>query len=278
VGRWMLADPRRLALGAELREMTVLFSDIRDFTTHAHELLPDVLVALLNRYRSALTEIVFARDGVLAQYAGDAVEAFWNAPMDQPDHAERACHAALDMVAALGELRSHFAQRGWRRLDIGIGINTGRMVVGNMGSPTRLEYSAVGDSVNVAARLEGLTKEYGVHVIVGEETRAAAGAAFVSRFLDVVVVKGRPEPVQAYEIVARTGELTPARLEAIRRFEEAVDLYRSRRWADAAKLFAELVVQDPDDGPAVLYARRSQAALTDPPPPEWAGVHVARTK
>ena len=278
VGRWVLADPRRLALSAELREMTVLFSDIRDFTTHAHQLPPDVLVALLNRYRSVLTEVVFARDGVLAQYAGDAVEAFWNAPMDQPDHAQRACHAALDMVAALGALRIHFAQRGWPRLDIGIGINTGHMVVGNMGSPTRLDYSAVGDSVNVAARLEGLTKEYGVPVIVGEETHAAAGAAFVYRFLDVVIVKGRPAPVRAYEIVARAGEVTPARLESLRAFEEAVDLYRNRQWADASKLLAELAAQDPHDGPTVLYARRSREALQDPPPPDWEGVHVARPK
>ena len=121
------------------------------------------------------------------------------------------------------------------------------MVVGNMGSPTRLDYSAVGDSVNVAARLEGLTKEYRVHVIVGEETRAAAGAAFVYRFLDRVIVKGRPEPVRAYEIVARAGEVPPARLEALRRFEEAVDLYRSRRWIEASELFAELEAQDPDE-------------------------------
>jgi adenylate cyclase len=278
VGRWVLEDPRRLALGAEMREMTVLFSDIRDFTTHAHALAPDVLVALLNRYRSALTEIVFARDGVLAQYAGDAVEAFWNAPMDQPDHARRACDAALDMVAALGALRIDFAQAGWPRLDIGIGINTGDMVVGNMGSPTRLDYSAVGDAVNVAARLEGLTKEYRVPVIVGEETRAAAGAAFVYRFLDLVIVKGRPAPVQAYEVVARAGEVSAARLESLRRFEDAVDLYRSRRWIEAHALFTELEARDPDDGPTVLYARRSREALVDPPPPDWEGVHVARAK
>jgi adenylate cyclase len=261
VGRWVLEDPRRLALGGELREMTVLFSDIRDFTTHAHELAPDALVALLNRYRSDMTEVVFARDGVLAQYAGDALEAFWNAPMDQPDHALRACHAALDMVAALGALRTHFAQRGWPGLNIGIGINTGRMVVGNMGSPERLDYSAVGDSVNVAARLEGLTKEYGVHVIVGEQTRAAAAEAFVYRFLGVAAVKGLPEPVRAYEVVGRAGEVALARMEILRRFEEGVELYGAGRWAEADKHFSELLAQHPDDRPTVLYARRSQEAL-----------------
>jgi adenylate cyclase len=278
VGRWVLEDPRRLALGAEVREMTVLFSDIRDFTTHAHALAPDVLVALLNRYRSALTEIVFARDGVLAQYAGDAVEAFWNAPMDQPDHARRACDAALDIVTALGALRRDFAQRGWLHLDVGVGINTGNMVVGNMGSPARLDYSAVGDAVNVAARLEGLTKEYRVPVIVGEETRAAAGRAFVYRFLDLVMVKGRPAPVRAYEVVARAGEVPAARQEFLQRFEGALELYRGRRWSEAHARFAELERLDPGDGPTVLYARRSRAALVDPPPPDWEGVHVARAK
>src|SRR4029450_3808907 len=138
---------------------------IRDFTTHAHELAPDALVALLNRYRSDMTEVVFARDGVLAQYAGDALEAFWNAPMDQPDHALRACHAALGMVTALERLQPEFARRGWRDLDMAVGINSGPMVVGNMGSRARLAYTAVGDAVNVAARLEGLSKEHGVRIL-----------------------------------------------------------------------------------------------------------------
>ena len=138
VSQWVLADPDRLRLGGETREMTVLFSDLRQFTTLAHALPPATLVALLNTYRTEMADVVFRHDGVLAQYAGDAIEAFWNAPMDQADHARRACLTALDMVAALATLRPQFEARGWAHLDLGVGINTGQMVVGNMGSKDRL--------------------------------------------------------------------------------------------------------------------------------------------
>jgi adenylate cyclase len=175
--------------------MTVLFMDLRQFTTLSHSLPPETLVALLNRYRAIMSDVVFAHDGVIVQFAGDAIEAFWNAPMDQPDHARRACQAALDMSLALGAIRPEFEARGWDHVDLGIGINTGRMVVGNFGSRRRLEYAVVGDPVNVAARLEGLTKLYGVRVVAGDDTRAAAGEAFAWRFLDRVAVKGRPAPL-----------------------------------------------------------------------------------
>ena len=138
VGRWVLADPRRLSLGGEVREMTVLFMDLRQFTTLSHSLPPETLVALLNRYRAIMSDVVFAHDGVIVQFAGDAIEAFWNAPMDQPDHARRACQAALDMSLALGAIRPEFEARGWDHVDLGIGINTGQMVVGNFGSRRRL--------------------------------------------------------------------------------------------------------------------------------------------
>jgi adenylate cyclase len=277
VGKWVLEDPRRLALGGELREMTVLFSDLRDFTTLAHALSPDALVALLNRYRSVMTDVVFAHDGVLVQYAGDATEAFWNAPRAQPDHAARACAAALEMVAALEPLREEFAQRGWRDLDIGVGVNTGRMVVGNMGSRDRIDYTAVGDAVNVAARLEGLTKTYGVRAVVGEDTRRAAGDAFAFRFVDVVAVKGRPEPLRVYEVMARTAD--GAEIAAfLERYDEAVALYRDRRWAAAEKLLADLAERHPGDGPTALYLARARAALADPPGPDWDAVYRPPTK
>ena len=278
VSQWVLADPGRLRLGGDLREMTVLFSDIRHFTTLAHALPPETLVALLNDYRTAMTEIVLAQDGVLAQYVGDAIEAFWNAPMAQPDHARRACQTALDMVARLGELRPAFAKRGWAGLDIGIGINTGEMVVGNMGSRQRLEYGAVGDAVNVAARLEGLSKEYRVRIVIGDATRAAAGPAFVYRFLDVVAVVGRAEPVTAHEVVCRAGDLEPAPARHLACYHEGVALYRDRRFAEAARLFATLAGDAPEDGPTALYRRRAAELCDHPPPPEWDGVYVARTK
>jgi adenylate cyclase len=278
VSRWVLEDPDRLRLGGELREMTVLFSDLRRFTTVAHELPPEVMVSLLNLYRGEMTERVFAEDGVLSQYAGDAIEAFWNAPMDQPDHARRACATALEMTAALARLQPEFARRGWAGLDMAVGINTGPMVVGNMGSRARLAYTAVGDAVNVAARLESLSKEYGVCVVVGEATREAAGHAFEYRFLDVVAVIGRNAPVTVYELLGRAGTLTPGAAVLLSRYHEGISLYRGRRWREAAALFDALGAEAPGDGPIALYRRRSRDLLADPPPPDWDGVYVALTK
>ena len=278
VSRWVLADPRRLRLGGELREMTVLFSDLRNFTTHAHALAPETLVGLLNDHMTEMTAIVFRHDGVLAHYAGDGLEAFWNAPMTQPDHARRACSSALEMIAALAPLRLEFARRGWGQLDMGVGINTGSMIVGNLGSRDRLAYTAVGDPVNVASRIEGLSKEYGVHVVIGEATRHAAGDAFEYRFLDLVAVKGRAEPLQVYELLGPTGTIPPERREALARYDLGVTLYRSRRWAEATKLFEDLAAAAPDDGPIALYRRRARELLDEPPAPDWNGVWVAKEK
>lgn len=278
VSRWVLGDPRRLRLGGELREMTVLFSDLRSFTTHAHALAPETLVGLLNDHMTEMTAIVFRHDGVLAHYAGDGLEAFWNAPMTQADHARRACAAALDMIAALGPLRVEFAARGWKQLDMGVGVNTGSMIVGNLGSRDRLAYTAVGDPVNVASRIEGLSKEYGVQVVIGEATRQAAGDAFEYRFLDLVAVKGRAEPLQVYELLGRAGTVPPDRHEVLARYAEGVALYRSRRWAEAGKLLEDLAAAAPDDGPIALYRRRARELLEEPPPPDWDGVWVAKEK
>jgi adenylate cyclase len=278
VSRWVLEDFDRLRLGGELREMTVLFSDLRRFTTLAHELLPEVVVSLLNLYRTEMTERVFAEDGVLSQYAGDAIEAFWNAPMDQPDHAQRACRTALAMAAALTRLQPEFERRGWRDLEMAVGINSGPMVVGNMGSRARLAYTAVGDAVNVAARLEGLSKEYGARLVVGEATYVAAGDAFEYRFLDVVAVMGRDTPLAVYELLGPVGSLTPEAARRLARYHEGMALYRGRRWEEAAALFDELAASVPGDGPVEVYRRRSREMLEHPPPPDWSGVHVARTK
>jgi adenylate cyclase len=278
VSRWVLADPRRLRLGGELRELTVLFSDLRNFTTHAHALPPETLVALLNDHMSEMTAIVFRHDGVLAHYAGDGLEAFWNAPISQPDHARRACEAALEMVAALGRLRLAFAEHGWKGLDMGVGINTGTMIVGNLGSRDRLAYTAVGDPVNVASRLEGLSKEYGVHVVIGEATRQAAGDAFEYRFLDLVAVKGRAEPVRVYELLGRAADIPPERRELLARYDRGVALYHARRWEEAMALFDELAAAAPDDGPIGLYRRRAYELLEEPPGSDWDGVWIAKTK
>ena len=205
VSRWVLHEPDRLRLGGETRCMSVLFSDVRGFTTLSEVMEPQALVGLLNEYMTAMTEIVFKHDGVLDKYIGDAVMAFWNAPIGQPDHAPRACAAALDMIERLQELQAEWRTRGIPVLELGIGINTGEMVVGNMGSRQRMAYTVLGDAVNVASRLEGLSKLYSTRVVISQATRDAAGDAFVYRFLDVVAVRGRAEPISVYEIVGRAG-------------------------------------------------------------------------
>jgi adenylate cyclase len=216
VGRWVLQDPSRLHLGGATRTMTVLFSDIRGFTTLSATMEPQALVSLLNEYMTAMTEVVFRHEGVLDKYVGDALMAFWNAPSDQPDHARQACTAALDMVERLRELQTCWHERGVPGLEIGIGINTGDMVVGNMGSSRRMAYTVIGDTVNVASRLEELTKVYGTHTVVSDATRIAAGDAFEYRFLDVVTVRGRAEPVTVYEVLSRASKLEPRDASVVR--------------------------------------------------------------
>ena len=279
VSRWALRDPRRLAMGGEAREMTLLFNDLRGFTAQAHALPPDTLVALLNRYRTRMTEVVFAQDGVLVQYSGDAIEAFWNPPpLPQPDHAARACRTALDMVSVLDELRPEFARAGWSGLNAGVGLNTGRVIVGNMGSATQVTYSAVGDPVNVAARLEGLTKVFAVPIVIGEATQREVGREFICRELDRVAVVGRAEPVTAFELVGAAGSIDVARQRRLDRFHAALELYRARRWDEAAEVLVELEREDPADGPTGVLLRRCRALAKTPPPDDWDGVYVAVTK
>lgn len=202
VSRWVLEQPDQLRLGGDTRTMTVLFCDLRGFTTLSHSLEPQALVAFINEYMTAMTQVVFRHDGVLDKYIGDEIMAFWNAPKDQPDHASRACRAALDMVGELRRLRASWSQRNLPLLDIGIGINTGPMVVGNMGSRDRLAYTVIGDTVNVASRLQSLNKELGTRILMTEAARTAAGEGFPCRPLEQVKVRGRDERVTIFEIDA----------------------------------------------------------------------------
>ncbi|MBI4637849.1 MAG: adenylate/guanylate cyclase domain-containing protein [Candidatus Rokubacteria bacterium] len=278
VSEWVLRDPERLRLGGETRDMTVLFCDLRDFTGLSRALDPQALVALLNEHMTAMTEVVFRHDGVLDKYVGDAIVAFWNAPMAQPDHARHACLTALDMIETLHTLHADWERRGVPKLELGIGINTGPMVVGNMGSRERLAYTVLGDTVNVASRLEGQSKEYRTRVVIGEATRAAAGDDLEYRFLDVVAVKGRREPLRVYEVVGRAGRVDPGLAAILPRWEPGIALYRERRWSEAAAFFGELHAEAPGDGPTALYLRRSREFLATPPPADWDGVYVATNK
>jgi len=278
LARLVSERPEMLALGGDKRELTVLFSDIRGFTTISERLEPEVLVELLNEFLGEMTDVIFTYDGTLDKYIGDAIMAVWGAPLHQPDHAARACKAALGMANRLLDvLDDNWKQRGWPVLDIGIGLNTGPMVVGNMGSARRLSYTVIGDNVNLGSRLEGLNKMYGSRIIASEATVQAAGDVVVAREVDMVRVKGKRLPVRIFELLAPGTERdrwTPL----VERFEAGIRWYRQQRWNEALDAFMATLQERPEDGPAKLYVERCHEMRETPPGPEWDGVTIMEVK
>lgn len=264
-------DPDKLVLGGEQRELSILFSDIRGFTTVSESLTPPELVKLLNEYLSPMTRIVLDERGTLDKFIGDAVMALFNAPLDVPEHAAHACSTAVRMMEELKTLNIGFAERGMHTLDIGVGINTGPAVVGNMGADIRFDYTAIGDAVNLSSRLEGLNKYYGTHILVSEDTRNQVNdSRFIFREVDRVKVKGKHLPIVMYELMISNIEILPS-------FESALEMYRSQDFSGAKLIFDELV-SGCNDGPSRLYSGRCDEYLAAPPPVDWDGVYVAKSK
>jgi adenylate cyclase len=267
----IMKNPDILKLGGEKREISILFSDIRGFTSLSEKLSPENLVQVLNEYLNPMTRIVLEEKGTLDKYIGDAVMALFNAPLDVAGHAAHACRSALKMMLQLAELNRSFIARGIETIDIGIGINTGDAVVGNMGSAVRFDYTAIGDNVNLASRLEGLNKMYGTHIIVSEHTKQLAGGDFQFRELDLVAVKGKQKPIPIYELMD-VGDK-----EVVVAFEDALRLYRRREFTEALRLFDGLSSQK-QDKVSKLYVERCREFIASPPPTEWDGVFVAKSK
>jgi len=255
----------------------VMFSALRGFTTFSEALDPETLEHLLNEYLTVMSDVIFKYEGTIDKYMGDAIMAFWGAPQHQPDHAALACRAALEMVTALEQLNARWADEGRPPLAMGIGINTGIMKVGNMGSNSRFDYTVLGDAVNLASRLEGLNKEYGTTLIVSKATLGATGGAFHQRFLDLVAVKGKREPVEVYEILDAEAPGIHAG-PALRAYDEGIVLYRDRDWLGAAAKFQEALRMSPDDGPSAVYLLRCEELMRDPPSVDWDGVYVMTRK
>ena len=277
LARLVSESPDLLKLGGSRKCLTVLFSDIRGFTSISEGLEPEMLVEILNVYLGEMTDIIFEHNGTLDKYIGDAIMAVWGAPIDYENHAALACSAALGMSARLRERHEEWSGRGWPRIEAGIGLHTGDMVAGNMGSTAHLSYTVMGDNVNLGSRLEGLTKNYGVAALVSEATRAAAGEQFLTRELDLVAVKGKALPVRVYELLGRRGD--DATLEALaQRFEDALALFRNQRWEEAEAAFETLLQDYPGDGPSNVYAARCRRFAATPPPEGWAGLTVMETK
>jgi adenylate cyclase len=258
--------PERLRLGGERREITILFVDIRDFTGISETLRPEVLGELLNAYLGAMTDVVFRHDGLLDKYIGDAVMAFWGAPVQEQNNAVRCCRAALDMTTTVRALRERWRPLGRPLFEIGIGINTGEAAVGNFGSPQRFNYTAVGDDVNLASRLEGLNKEYATEVLITERTREAIGDEFITREIDRVLVKGRTQRVIVHELLGcRADDQDGSLAERAVRFGAALGAVRREAWAEAIDLLRALRDRYPEDRAAAAFLARcggrAQAAI-----------------
>jgi class 3 adenylate cyclase len=273
VARMVAAQPEMLRLGGEKRECTVLFADLRGFTTAAEELVPEVLVEVLNDYLEAMTDIVFQYGGLLDKYMGDGIMALWGTPFPIPNHAEQACRAALEMVRTQADLMTSWKRRGLPTLKLGIGINSGSMLVGNLGSTRRFTYTALGDNVNLGARVEQLNKTYGTQVLITEHTYAQI-LGFEARPIDLVRVKGKQQAVQVFELLG-TREIDDGERWFREGFSEALDAYRSRCWEEAFRRFTTLASRAPDDGPTRLYVERCLMMLNRPASPDWDGVYLA---
>jgi len=271
-------DPQKyIRPGGEMKELTVMFSDIRGFTTLSEGLTPDELVLLLNEYLGEMTEAVFAERGTLDKYIGDAVMAFWGSPLPLEDHAALGCACALQMQRRLEKLNLRWKGEGRPHITIGVGLNTGPMTVGNMGSAHFLNWTVMGDNVNLASRLEGITKTYRIGTVISEATYQHVASQFTCRELDRITVKGKSQAVKIYELMGTVAER--AKFEPLLKpFDEAMVAYLRQDWRGAAAGFGELLGTYPDDGPTQVFLQRALEFMENAPDADWNGVYVMKTK
>jgi adenylate cyclase len=273
--RELLKNPERLRLGGERREIAVLFSDIKGFSTFSEAMEEEALVSFLNTYLTAMTDIVLARRGILDKYIGDAIMAFWGAPLPLACPAAEACLAVLDQRAALERLNERFRAEGRQEIEFRAGITLGPAVVGNMGSTQRFAYTAMGDTVNLASRLEGANKFFGTSVMLSEAAKEAASDAVVTRRLGRVRVVGKSVPCAVYELVGRRGEVSKEDLERLDRYHEALGLLERGAVRDAARRFEEVLHGKPDPVARVCLEKCKEIESTKS---GWDGIWVLASK
>ncbi len=275
----LIKNPDLLVLGGEEREMSALFSDVEGFTSISEHLSPTQLVELLNEYLTEMTQCITDEGGIIDKYEGDAIIAEFGAPIPCEDHAPRAARAALRMQERLAEMRQDWARRGKPQLKARVGINSGTMVVGNMGSRQIFDYTAMGDAMNLASRLEGVNKFYGSYILLSGESWRRLDGRFLGRQLDAVRVKGKREAVDLWEILGRA-DGSDAKLQEARasRWREARERYLARDFAAALAAFEALSRELPEDGPPQALAARCRAFLESPPPADWDGVQTMTEK
>jgi adenylate cyclase len=273
----MSDSPTDFSLDGESREMTVLFSDVRGFTTISEGMDPKQLTQLMNRLLTPMTRVIHKNRGTIDKYMGDAIMAFWGAPLKDSEHARHALYAALEMMNELKIMQAEFKARGWPQVNIGIGLNTGNMNVGNMGSEFRMAYTVLGDSVNLGSRLEGLTKNYGVNIIVSETTKQSI-SEYIFRELDLVRVKGKNEPVAIFEPVGHKNDLDKSVTSELTSYKQALRGFRSQNWDKAEMDFFNLSRTNPERFLYQVYLKRISHYRKEPPGDNWDGVFTHTDK
>ncbi|HUV21398.1 MAG TPA: adenylate/guanylate cyclase domain-containing protein [Gammaproteobacteria bacterium] len=273
----MSESPEEFSLDGENREMTVLFSDVRGFTTISEGMNPKELTQLMNALLTPMTRVIHKNRGTIDKYMGDAIMAFWGAPLADTEHARHALYAAMDMIKEIKVMQADFKQRGWPTVNIGIGLNTGNMNVGNMGSEFRMAYTVLGDAVNLGARLEGLTKNYGVNIIVSESTKSEI-PEFLFRELDLVRVKGKNEPVAIFEPVGHRNDVEKSITEELSAYRKALTSFRAQSWDKAELDFFNLNRNYPDRYLYQVYLDRVTVYRNEPPGDDWDGVFTHTSK
>ena len=274
----IIKDPDSFKLGGESRTITTFFSDIAKFSTISEKLAPTELVSLLNEYLSAMTDILLQHDGTIDKYEGDAIMAFFGAPHFLKDHAVKACHTAIEMQKTLADMRTTWRKQGRDQLYVRIGMNTGEAVVGNMGSRTRMDYTVMGDSVNLASRLEGANKYYSTSVMISENTYREARDYIEVRKLDMIRVVGKEEPITVYEVLAKKGELSDQTQELLEKYDHGLELFMQRDWDRAKASFRAGLRIVEDDGPCKTYIERCTEFSKNPPSKNWDGVYRLKSK
>jgi adenylate cyclase len=274
----MSKNPEQISMEGKSCEMTIMFSDVRGFTSIS-EKMKDAgeLSRLMNAFLTPLSRVIYSHRGTIDKYMGDCIMAFWGAPLPDSRHAYHAVESGLEMQLALKALQPQFMEQGWPEIHIGVGINTGDVSVGNMGSEVRMAYTVMGDAVNLASRLEGITKEYGAGVLVGEKTKEQT-PEFIYRELDMVRVKGKEKPVAIYEPLGLAGEVEQSILDEIKLFQQALRMYRKQEWDRAELQLFNLLKIAPQNKLYEVYAERVAHYRNNPPGDNWDGVFVFKTK
>jgi adenylate cyclase len=275
----VLQDPGGIRLGGQERVLTALFCDLEGFTNFSERQSPSEIIGVIGDYYAEMTEQVFAQQGTLVEYVGDELFALFGAPIAQPDHARRACATALAMRERRNILSEEWVKIGRPRLKARTGVNTGTMLVGNIGSKYRFHYGAIGDQVNLTSRLEGLNKTYSTEIMVSDDTAQLVPGMFILRELDLVRVKGRKQALRIHELLATAGASLPEQQkEMLELYAGGLAAYRERRWDKALEIFRQCLALWPQDGPSRLMEGRCLTFRHDPPPEDWDGTFEHLTK